>query len=85
MILYDEAIYMNLEFEANYSQYCDYFQMSKLRDLINNKSVKSNKSKEQWVFDEEMIEEDNCSIDLEMQNQLINDFCLNTLGKVITN
>lgn len=85
MILYDDSIYMNFEFEAKYSQYCDCFQMSKLRDLIDNKPVKSDTPKEQWIFDEEMMAKDICPLDLELQNKLMNDFCLNTLGKVITN
>lgn len=90
VILYDENITVNLEFQAKFSQYCDDFQMSKIMNLINNEYnediIVNNYEDIPYVIDETKFEIDDMDSDeLKIKQEFFNDFGTAVFGEVINN
>lgn len=88
MILYDENITLNLEFQAKFSQYCDDIQMSKIMNLINNEYneniIGNNDEDIPYVIDETKFEiEDMNSEEMKIKQQFFTDFGTAVFGEVI--
>lgn len=71
-------MFINLDFETKFGQYCDSDQMSNLRYLIDNEHYLNDVNyniKEQYVFDQNLFDDDEMNPDeLISKNCLLEDF-----------
>lgn len=89
VILYDENITVNLEFQAKFSLYCDDIQMSKIINLINNKyneDIVNNDEDIPYLMDETKFEIENMnSEELKIKEEFFTDFGTAVFGEAFTN